>query len=496
MPSSGVVTALAYSIAALLLSRWQQISFSAALALLFPVPIIALAIWKILLWPFLFSPLRALPEPDRASWINGHASLLPDERSGRPMNRWINEIENDGLIRYRVKFNRERLFVTSPKALSEVLVQKNYDFAKPRSLRLGLGRILGVGLIVAEGEEHKMQRRQLMPAFAYRHIKDLYPVFWCKAIELADALSSSPSPTTHSTKDEEMVVEISHWLARATLDIIGVAGLGEDFGIIQNPDHEIMHAYSGVFDQRPPKSKIKLLLLVVKELVVRTLRLKRNDSIAHAAGTLKGVARRLIRQKRVQMQSPVVEKVGRKDILSVALDSGIFTDDMMVNQLLTFLAAGHETTATSMTWALSALCRDSEVQDRLRAEVRERLPSPSLDSSEFTAEMIDNLPYLHAVCNEVLRLHPPAGLTKRVAAKDTSILGQYVAKGTDVVIVMRAINHSKELWREHAESFRPERWIESSSGGAESNFSFMTFLHGEFLRSKAIAGERLTGCRS
>jgi len=72
------------------------------------------------------------------------------------MSEWINEISNDGLIRYRVKLNKERLFITSTKALSEVLVQKNYDFAKPYTLRLGLGRILGVGLIIAEGDEHKV----------------------------------------------------------------------------------------------------------------------------------------------------------------------------------------------------------------------------------------------------------------------------------------------------------------------------------------------------
>ena len=72
------------------------------------------------------------------------------------MNEWINEISNDGLIRYRVKRNRERVFITSPKGLSEVLVQKNYDFTKPYTLSLGLGRILGVGLIIAEGDEHKV----------------------------------------------------------------------------------------------------------------------------------------------------------------------------------------------------------------------------------------------------------------------------------------------------------------------------------------------------
>lgn len=73
-----------------------------------------------------------------------------------PLQVWINEVPNDGLIRYRMMFNKEVVFVTSPKALSEVLVQKNYDFSKPYKLRQGLGRILGIGLIIAEGEEHKV----------------------------------------------------------------------------------------------------------------------------------------------------------------------------------------------------------------------------------------------------------------------------------------------------------------------------------------------------
>lgn len=76
-----------------------------------------------------------------------------------PLQEWINEVPNSGLIRYRMRFNKEVVFVTSPKGLSEVLVQKSYEFTKPSRLRLGLGRILGVGLIVAEGDEHKVCAR-------------------------------------------------------------------------------------------------------------------------------------------------------------------------------------------------------------------------------------------------------------------------------------------------------------------------------------------------
>ena len=72
------------------------------------------------------------------------------------MRKWINEVPNDGLIHYNYIFNAERLLITSPKALGEVLVQKNYEFIKPSNIRAGLGRLLGVGVLLAEGEEHKV----------------------------------------------------------------------------------------------------------------------------------------------------------------------------------------------------------------------------------------------------------------------------------------------------------------------------------------------------
>lgn len=75
---------------------------------------------------------------------------------GYPFLSWINEIPNEGLIYYRFILNAERIFVTSPKGLAEVLVHKNYDFIKPKELVEGVGRILGIGLLVAEGGEHKV----------------------------------------------------------------------------------------------------------------------------------------------------------------------------------------------------------------------------------------------------------------------------------------------------------------------------------------------------
>lgn len=98
----------------------------------------------------------------------GQFAAIRGEPTGSPQQRWINQIPNEGLIRYLNIFNEERLLVTSPKALAEVLVTKNYDFAKPSMLRHGLARLLGVGVLLAEGEEHKVtDTRYQLTARAY-----------------------------------------------------------------------------------------------------------------------------------------------------------------------------------------------------------------------------------------------------------------------------------------------------------------------------------------
>ena len=78
-----------------------------------------------------------------------------------------------------------------------------------------------------------------MPAFNFRHVKDLYSIFWSKSQELTDKISE----TIKSSPDGSSVVEIGHWASRATLDIIGVAGMGKDFDAISNPNNELNETY-------------------------------------------------------------------------------------------------------------------------------------------------------------------------------------------------------------------------------------------------------------
>lgn len=426
-----------------------------------------------------------------------------------------NTIPNDGLIRYLSLFNMERLLVTSPRALAEVLVTKNYDFVKPAQIRFSIGRILGNGLLLAEGDEHKAQRRNLLPAFAFRHIKDLYPVFWDKARESVEAMTQQV--LRDSDGGRTAVLEVGAWASRVTLDIIGVAGLGRDFGAVRDPGNPLSQAYWRVFQPSRQARLLGLLGLVFPARLLHRLPVRRNEDIDAANRLIRATCADLIAEKKKKKEKEEKEKekkeesdladlAGRAnadvDILSVALESGAFDDENLVDQLMTFLAAGHETTASAMTWAAYLLARHPDVQERLRAEVRERLPpllpllgggggggeAPAASASVTSAD-IDRMPYLHAVCSEVLRYFSPVPLTIREAARDTTVLGRRVPRGTQIMLVPPAVNRSRALWGDDAAVFDPDRWLSrpggnggagsaGSGGGATSNYAFMTFLHG------------------
>lgn len=438
--------------------------------------VLAWIVWRAVLYPKLFSPLRNLPHPPNGGFFMGQAGEIFALPSGEPMRRWISTVPNDGLIRYLHWFNIERLLLTNPKTLAEVLSAKNYEFIKPPHFQTVLSRILGVGVLLAEGDEHKIQRKNLMPAFAFRHVKDLYPTFWGKSQEMIEGISAAISEA-NDTKDAN-VVEVSDWLSRATLDIIGVAGMGQDFGALKDPHNKLSATYKSVFN--PPRSAryMQMAGMFIPHSFLSALPIKRNGELEAASAHIKQTCRDLIKAKKIDMEKG--ERTG-VDILSVALESGGFGDENLVSQMMTFLAAGHETTSSSSQWALYLLCKHPEVQSKLRREIHEKLPSPRKQGSQITTAELDACHYLQAFCNEVLRFMPPVAITMRIASEDATIQGQFVPKGTTIVLCPYAVNASPELWGSDATEFNPDRWMapgQAGKGGAESNYSFLTFLRG------------------
>ena len=394
---------------------------------------------------------------------------------------------NDGLIRYLDMFNWERVLVVSPNALRELLVTKCYDFVKPKLLNGMMIYFFGAGMPFVEGDVHRFQKKTMMPAFAFRHIKELYPVFWSMGKEMITEMSADiqrnagkPKTTrdgqTTAVAEDQAVINVIRWFKRTTLDAMGIAGMGQDFEARKREDTPLVKAYHDMFSPDWQAALSYGMRLVLPNWLAKRMPFEANAKMEQGKETIRESCRQLIRAKSEKMSKNELSDV---DVLSVAIQSGGFTDESLIDQITTFLLAGHESTAVALTWATYGLCQHPDIQKKLRDEVRAKLPSPA-GNSDITSFDIDRVPYLSAVCNEILRYYDVFVWTWREAAVDTSLLGQPIPKGTKLVLPFSAIHRDRKLWGEDADKFDPERWIadKSKNGGPESNFAFMSFLHG------------------
>jgi cytochrome P450 len=121
------------------------------------------------------------------------------------------------LIYFRGFGYQDRLLLTNPKSISEVLVQRSYDFEKPGKLRNFLRLVLGDGLIIVEGDEHRFQRKHIMPVFQFRHIKELYPMMWRKAVAMTEVVNAEVRENAEAGEKLKGVVEINHFANKVTM---------------------------------------------------------------------------------------------------------------------------------------------------------------------------------------------------------------------------------------------------------------------------------------
>jgi cytochrome P450 len=296
----------------------------------------------------------------------------------------------------------------------------------------------------------------------------LYPVFWAKGSEVVEAMTEEAKTNS--------IFDVGSWASRVTLDIIGVAGMGHDFNAVKDPNGELCRCYRDVFKFSPTGFQ-RTLNLLIPFRILSNLPIKRNYQVKTASRTIRRICHELIEEKRAKLEKGITDK----DILSVAIESGGFSNEDLVSQLMTSLAAGHETTASAMVWACYLLCQHPEIQTRLRNEIRTHLPSPSDGNSDVTSADINGVAYLNAFCNEVLRFFPSVPMTIRVAANDSYIQGQPIPKKTTIIVSPWAINVNPDFWGPDAEEFNPDRWMgpgRANTGGADSNYGFLTFIHG------------------
>ncbi|KAF8331809.1 cytochrome P450 [Amanita rubescens] len=359
------------------------------------------------------------------------------------------------------------------KAISHILMNNNL-YQKTEFGRHISTPLLGDGLLVAEGDKHRQQRRIMNPALGTAQIRELTTIFVDKAIELRDALENEimkyEGPVGPITS-----IDILPWITRMTLDVIGLAGFNYQFNALSGDGtNELQRVLATVFK---PRARPPLMPLIRARIpALRFLPADGDTESKKAKETMTRIAHKLLDDSRAALITEKSSCLAKdfsqgRDILSLLVRANMATDlpssqrmcdDEVVAQIPTFFVAGHETTSV----ALFALTQRVDVQEKLRVELL------SVPTDNPTMDELNALPYLDKVVREVMRLYVPVPLTARVAAADDIIPLEIpvkdeegniqecirVRKGQIVSIPLLAIHRAVSLWGEDAAEFKPERW--------------------------------------
>ncbi|KAF2762012.1 cytochrome P450 [Pseudovirgaria hyperparasitica] len=444
-------------------------------------------------YPRYRSPLRTLPTVTIPVGRD-HDLIIESPRGSTPL-KWVTENPHVDILNIKgLRFMPETIIPISPSALRDLMSTNTYDFVKPSGLRTFLGGIIGYGLITTEGNVHKRQRKALVPAFNVKHIRALYPAMWQETGTLLQEMQKDC--------DKNGKVEVGDWASRLALDIIGRSALSRNFRSLTTSEHPVAQSFASILEPEPHMVRFLGLNLIFPVALTRLLPVEANRVVQTQSAYLRNFCNDLLADQQRVLRLRAEKEKGRDHenehtILTNIIESGDFTNDELVDQMLTFIAAGHETTGSSISWAmhLLTLAENKHYQKLIRDEIRAGIKVPEgADAASFELadcpqwHEFESFPYLNGLCEEILRLFPAVPTTLRESIRQTTLAGQVIPADTLVLVVPWAINRNPHFWGPEADKLRPERWIDrledgtmrpNRHGGAESNYCEITFLHGQ-----------------
>jgi cytochrome P450 len=335
--------------------------------------------------------------------------------------------------------------VSDPAGLREVLVDNAANYHKDAVQRRVLGPLLGEGLFLAEDDDWRAMRRILAPTFTPRRIAASAP----KMLQIAQGRVATWGE----------VVAVDQEMTRLTFEILSATLFSDALGGEADDFEAALNAYIGRAARIDP-----LDVIGAPPWIPRFGRM-----LAGGAGAF---FERRVRELAVERRRTLDAGGELPDDLLTALikaqdpETGAgLTDRQVASNILTFILAGHETTARALGWALYLLARSPRHQDLVRAE------AAHFDLAD--PDWYEKLVWARAVFEETMRLFPPAPLFTRVSLNDTTVAGRRVPAGTAMLISPWVLHRHRKLWDDPA-AFRPERFLPGAREAID-RFAYIPF---------------------
>ena len=342
--------------------------------------------------------------------------------------------EYGGVVRYDV-FGTEAYLLTDPEAVRRVLVDDHGRYVKGAMPQKQLGSLLGEGLFLAEGEQWRGQRDAVRSAF-FRERIEAY----------GDSMVNHARATADGWDDGE-VVDVHEAATDYAFAVLAESLLGDDV----DDARETVRAAAESITERFDTSRLGSFLPDWVPTPTRRRYHRRIDA-------LRGTIRDLVAERRAA--GPAATPADADDLLGTlvaAAEIGAIDEDELVDNAVTFLFAGHETSALGLTYTLYCLAGQPEIQDRVRTEVA------ALDGG-VTPSAVRNCPTLTAAVDEALRLYPPVHTFFREPTEPVTLGGYRIPAGVVLNLSPWTVHHDEQWWDE-PERYRPERWLRDTADG-------------------------------
>ncbi len=365
-----------------------------------------------------------------------------------PLEAWTEAHFQKPIVTMGLSIGRVAV-VSEPNAIRRVLLDNAGNYKKDWLQRRVMSAGLTKGLLSAEGNQWRMQRRALAPMFTPRSV----------ATFAAPMAQAAQAMVARLRAQEGKVVDLAVELTRTTLDVLERTIFSDGLGRDAEDIRKGMRVYFESVGRIDPFD-----MLGVPNAIPRFTRFGIGPAMRLFAAAIDTV---IAKRRRRIADNP---NAAPHDILTLLLKaedphSGRRLSEQEVRaNVLTFIAAGHETTANCLTWASFLLSQSPEWHERVQSEA-------DREAGSDARNLADRLVETRAVIDETNRLYPPIAAISRVALGPDQLAGERISRGTIVVIAPYVLHRHRSLWH-RPDEFDPNRFL----GGAREHVGRFAYL--------------------
>jgi cytochrome P450 len=360
-------------------------------------------------------------------------------------------------VRVPIARHRSVYLLSRPEHAEHVLASHQDNYVKAFTYR-PLRALLGNGLLTSEGEDWRRHRRLVQPLFSRREVTRFGPAITDAGQRLLKSWDDLP--------DGE-AVGVAQQMSALALDVVGRALFGTD----------LTGEAAGMGRAIDAGQRVAVLAAFLP-LTWGPRSTKAMRAVARRVGGtpegVEGPVGRLVASRRAELGANSAEHNGHQDLLDVLLtaraeDGTTLTDEEIFAEATTFMLAGHETSANTLSGSLALLSAFPAARERLEQEV-----DSVLDGRAAQAGDVGKLTWTSAVVAETLRLYPPAWVIERDALADDTVAGVPVPAASTVAIPPYLIHRHPEFWPDPA-GFDPRRFLGPQPEPVRPRYAYIPF---------------------